>query len=255
VTVWDPKIYGRFAAERRRPVDDLIARLPGTSYAHIVDLGCGSGASTEPLVERFGQARVHGLDSSPAMIASARARLPGVDFRIGDIASWRDDEADLVFSNAALQWVPDHVGVMARIASRLPSGGALAAQFPDTLDEPSHQLMREIAARPAFRDKLAARAAERQTIAPFSAYDAALAPHCALIDIWRTVYIHRLENPEAIVAWFEGSGLRPFLAPLSDAEKSEFLGLYGEEIARAHRRQPWGGVLLPFPRLFVVAAR
>jgi len=160
-----------------------------------------------------------------------------------------------VFSNAALQWVPGHVGVMARIAAELPAGGCLAAQFPDNLDQPSHALMREIAALPAFREKLAGQAAERQEIGAFSAYDSALAPHCAHIDIWRTIYVHRLESPEAIVAWVEGSGLRPYLAPLTAEERADYLALYGAAIARAYPRQPSGGVLLPFPRLFVVAAR
>jgi trans-aconitate 2-methyltransferase len=255
VAEWDPGTYGRFAVERRRPIADLLARLPFTHFAHVTDLGCGSGASTEALAKRFPSAKVYGVDNSPAMVAAARRLLPDVEFRVADIADWSDPGADLVFSNAALQWVPDHVAVMARIASQLPERGALAAQFPDNLDQPSHALMREIAALAPFRDKLADVAAERQEIGAFADYDAALAPHCAHIDIWRTVYAHRLESPEAIVAWVEGTGLRPYLEPLTKPERAEYLRLYGEAIARAYPRQPWGGVLLPFPRLFVVAAR
>ncbi len=82
-----------------------------------------------------------------------------------------------------------------------------------------------------------------------------MAPHCAHIDIWRTTYVHRLESPRAIVAWVEGAGLRPFLAPLNETEKAEYLAAYEAEIATAYPPQPSGGVLLPFPRLFVVAAR
>ena len=114
---------------------------------------------------------------------------------------------------------------------------------------------REIAALPRFRSKLAGVAAERQAIGSFADYDAALASHCAHIDIWRTVYVHRLESPQAVVAWVEGSGLAPYLEPLSHEERTEYLAFYGEAVARAYEPQPWGGVLLPFPRLFVVAAR
>jgi trans-aconitate 2-methyltransferase len=252
---WDPKAYGRFQAERRRPIEDLIAQLPRSDYVSIADLGCGGGQSTEPLAERFPAARIYGCDASEPMLAAARQRLPNLSFLRGDIADWSDPSADLVFSNAALQWVSGHIAVMARIASQLPPGGCLAAQFPDNLEEPSHALMREIAALPAFRQKLAAVAREREAIGAFSAYDAALTPHCAHIDIWRTVYVHRLESPEAIVSWVEGSGLRPYIAPLNAEEREAYLGLYGAAIAKAYPRQPSGGVLLPFPRLFVVAAR
>jgi len=252
---WDPTAYGRFQAERKRPIYDLIARLPRSDYASIADLGCGGGQSTEPLAEHFPAAKIQGYDSSEPMLAAARERLPGLSFTRGDIADWSDPQTELVFSNAALQWVRGHIDVMARIASELPAGGCLAAQFPDNLDEPSHALMREIAALPQFRDTLAAQAADRQEIGAFAAYDAALAPHCAHIDIWRTVYVHRLASPEAIVAWVEGSGLRPYLAPLTSEARAEYLALYGAAIAKVYPRQPSGGVLLPFPRLFVVAAR
>jgi len=255
MAAWDPQAYGRFAAERRRPVDDLIARLPRADYARIADLGCGAAASTAALAERFPHAEIYGLDSSPAMIAAAHRVLPEREFRVEDIAAWRDPRADLVFSNAALHWVDGHIAVMARLASDMPPGGAVAAQFPDNLDEPSHALMREIAARPAFRDKLAATAAERQAIGSFADYEQALAPHCRHIDIWRTVYAHRLDSPKAIVAWVEGAGLRPFLAPLNEAERADYLAIYEDEIARSYPRQPSGAVLLAFPRLFVVAAR
>lgn len=251
---WNPKLYEKFASERRRPIADLIARLPHTHYEHIADLGCGSGASTEMLAERFPDVNLYGVDNSPDMIKAARERLPQIEFRLQDMADWADPKVDLAFSNAALQWARDHIALMARIAAGLPPSGVLAAQFPDNFDEPSHSLMREIAGLPQFREKLAV-AGGRQKIGTFADYDAALAPHCDHIDIWRTTYAHRLAGPQAIVAWVEGTGLRPFLAPLNDSEKAEYLALYGEAIAKAYPRQPSGGVLLPFPRLFVVAAR
>ena len=206
-------------------------------------------------MRRFSRSEIFGLDNSEIMLAAARSRLPQFSFELGDLATWSDPDCDLVFSNAALHWAPDHVAVMARLASELPDDGVLAAQFPDNLDEPSHALMRQIAARPEFSAKLAANAAGRETIGAFADYDAALAPHCRHIDIWRTVYVHRLESPQAIVDWVEGAGLRPYLEPLDDEERTKFLALYLEALTAAYPRQPWGGVLLAFPRLFVVAAR
>ncbi len=252
---WNPVIYGRFEAERRRPAEDLIARVPDRTYRRIVDLGCGAGLSTTALRRRFPRCELLGLDNSETMLAAARNSLPQCNFELDDLAAWSNPDFDLVFSNAALHWAPDHVAVMARLASELPDEGVLAVQFPDNLDEPSHALMRQVAARPEFSAKLAAHAADREKIGAFADYDAALAPHCRYIDIWRTVYVHRLESPQAIVDWVEGAGLRPYLEPLDDEERAKFLALYLEALTAAYPRQPWGGVLLAFPRLFVVAAR
>ena len=251
---WNPHIYGRFEAERNRPSVDLLARVPLASPRRVVDLGCGAGLSTQALAERWPDADLVGLDTSEAMLAAARGRLPSVTFVAGDAAGW-SGAADLIFANALFQWVPDHIGVMTRLIGGLDRGGCLAAQMPDNETEPTHVLMREIAATEPFRVKLAAASAAREKIGRLAEYDAALAPYCDHVDIWRTVYLHRLESPEAIVAWVEGAGLRPYLAPLSPEEREEYLRRYREAIAIAYPRRAWGGVLLPFPRLFVVARR
>lgn len=115
--------------------------------------------------------------------------------------------------------------------------------------------MRKIGGALPFRAKLAGASAAREKIGAWGDYDAALSPLCDLVDIWRTVYLHRLEGPAAIVAWVEGAGLRPYLAPLAADEREEYLSRYLEAITAAYPRQPWGGVLMPFPRLFVVVRR
>jgi trans-aconitate 2-methyltransferase len=181
--------------------------------------------------------------------------LPRLNFTQGDLADWRGGPADLIFANAVLHWVPDHITVMARLAGELAPLGCLAVQMPDNEDEPTHVLMREIAAEPRFRDKLAGAAGARETIGSFADYDAALSPLCDEIDVWRTVYVHRLAGPEAIVAWVEGAGLRPLVAPLGPAERAAFLARYRAAIADAYPPRAGGGVLLEFPRLFVVASR
>ena len=252
---WSAAAYRRFEAERTRPAADLLARVPRRPRQRVFDLGCGPGNSTQLLAERCPEAAITGLDTSPDMLTAARQRLPRATFLQGDLASWRGGPADLLFANAVLHWVPQHIAVMAKLAGQLAAGGCLAVQMPDNENEPTHVLMREIAARPEFRDKLARAAQAREAIGAFAAYDDALSPICEEIDIWRTVYLHQLEGPDAIVAWIQSAGLRPFLAPLDDAERAGFLALYRAGIARAYPTRPRGGVLLPFPRLFVVASR
>ncbi len=252
---WNARAYRRFEAERSRPAAELLARVPIGARRRIVDLGCGPGNSTQLLAERYPESEVMGLDASPDMLAAARARLPRLTFVQGDVAKWRGGPTDLIFANAVLHWVPDHIAVTARLARQLAPLGCLAVQTPDNEDEPTHVLMREVAAEPRFREKLKLSAGARETIGSFSDYDAALSPFCDEIDIWRTVYVHRLEGPDAIVAWVESAGLRPFLAPLAAEERAAFLARYRAAIAGAYRPRAGGGVLLPFPRLFIVASR
>ena len=238
---WDPKLYAQFEAQRQRPSEDLLARIPRGPRARVVDLGCGSGISTQALRHKYPLARLSGIDNSQDMLKAARQRLPDVAFEHADVVHWADGPADLLFANALFQWAPNHIEVMARLIGQLTPGGCLAAQMPDNVDEPSHALMREVAAREPFRGKLARVGETRSRIGAFADYDAALAPLCETVDIWRTTYVHRLESPDAIVAWVEGAGLRPFLSPLSPEERAHFLALYRDEIAKAYHRRGWGG--------------
>jgi trans-aconitate 2-methyltransferase len=252
---WNPLAYRRFEAERSRPAAELLARVPRGPRRRVFDLGCGPGNSTELLAEHYPDAETTGLDSSPDMLDAARKRLPRVNFIQENIVDFHREAADLIFANAVMHWIPSHIAIMVGLARRLAPGGCLAVQMPDNENEPTHVLMREIADRPRFRAKLARSAAARETIGAFADYDNALAPICDIVDIWRTTYVHNMENHAAIVAWVESAGLRPFLAPLKADERAEFLALYSVEIARAYPTRPRGGVLLPFPRLFIVASR
>jgi trans-aconitate 2-methyltransferase len=253
---WSARQYLQFENERTRPANDLLARIPDIKIERIVDLGCGPGNSTELLARRFPRAEILGLDSSDDMLTEARVRLRRVTFENADIADWRSAAPlDLIFANAVLQWLPNHIALMARFIAMLAPGGYLAVQIPDNLDQPSHVLMRKVAALAAFRDKLAGASAARESIGAFDDYYAALAPHCASLDIWRTTYVHALSGPDAIVEWVKGTGLRPFLAPLAPRERQHYLDRYRDEIAAAYRPLADGRALLPFPRLFIVASR
>jgi trans-aconitate 2-methyltransferase len=253
---WSAKQYLAFEDERTRPARDLVAAIPLAHPRQAIDLGCGPGNSTEVLAARFPQAAISGLDNSPDMLAAARKRLPGLRFAEADIAAWTAAEPyDVVFANAALQWVGDHEALYPRLMRSVAEGGCLAVQTPDNLDEPVHRLMREIATEPPFAEKLAGAAGARAARLRAQWYYESLRPLCRSVDVWRTTYFHALADADAIVEWLKGTGLRPFLAPLDEAERAEFLARYRDAVARAHPELPGGGVLLPFPRLFIVATR
>jgi trans-aconitate 2-methyltransferase len=161
----------------------------------------------------------------------------------------------VILSNAVLHWVPAHAVLLPRLVEALSSGGSLAVQMPDNLAEPSHVLMHQVANDGPWATKLAGAPGERSQVAPAAWYYDLLRPLCARVDVWRTTYHHPLAGIDAVVEWFKGSGLRPFLSPLNEEEQTEFLLRYRTALAGAYPTRPDGSVLLPFPRLFFVAAR
>ncbi len=253
---WSARQYLKFEDERTRPPRDLLAQVPLASARHVVDLGCGPGNSTELLVERFPEADVTGLDSSPDMLRKARERLPRCSFVEADIAAWTPEGGtDLLFANAVFQWVPDHPKVLRRLLEALPEGGALAVQMPDNTDVPALVLMRETAASGRWAGAPGLSEASRDDLPTPEEYYDLLKPACRHLDVWHIVYNHVMAGPEAIVEWFKGSALRPFLAALDARAGEDFLAAYAERIVGAYPRRFDGKVLLSFPRLFIVAAR
>jgi trans-aconitate 2-methyltransferase len=190
------------------------------------------------------------------MVRAARERLPSVPFEVADIAIWQPPGLyDVIMANAVLQWVGDHATLLPRLVAGLSPGGSLAVQMPNNLAEPSHVLMQQVAADGPWATKLAAARGERSELAAAEWYYDLLRPHSARVDVWRTTYHHPLPGIDGVVEWFEGTGLRPFLSPLNQEEKREYLLRYRAALATAYRPRPDGSVLLPFPRLFLVATR
>ncbi len=254
---WSARQYSTFEDERTRPVHDLIAAIPALPVRRAVDVGCGPGNSTEVLAARFPDATIAAFDSSEDMIDAARRRLPGVVCSVGDVTSWHDaGPFDVILANAVLQWIPDHASLLPRLLGKLRPGGALAVQMPDNLQTPAHSLMRELAAAGPWSAKLTEAVAARTAIAAPVWYYDLLQAGCVRVDLWYTVYHHVLRGgATAIVDWFKGSGLRPFLAPLNAVEREHYLERYTAAIAEHYPTRADGTVLLPFPRLFFVALR
>jgi trans-aconitate 2-methyltransferase len=251
---WSPATYLKFEDERTRAARDLLAQVPLAALRKAVDVGCGPGNSTELIAERYPDAEIVGLDNSPAMLEAARKRLPRLRFEAADANVWTPGaDIDLAFANATYQWIPDHLEQLGRVLRAMSPGTSLAVQMPDNLTEPTHALMRAVAEAGPWAERL--KGAARKPLPPAGAYYDALAPLSVRFDIWRTVYNHPLADAAAIVEFIRSTGLRPYLDPLSDAERDDFLVRYTAEIAKAYPPRADGKVLLAFPRLFIVAAR
>jgi trans-aconitate 2-methyltransferase len=253
---WSAEQYSKFESERNRPVLDLLNHIPTTDVKSAADIGCGPGNSTELLRDKYPLAQITGMDSSADMIDAARKRLPDIQFELADISTWEaGGPFDIILANAALQWVPDHVKLFPVLISKLSKGGSLAVQMPDNFDEPSHRLMREIASEGSWKNKLTS-ASKRVARETADWYYQELRGTVSKLDIWRTTYYHSLSGgADAIVEWFKGTGLRPYLNPLSENEQVEFIKQYKNAIALSYKIYTDGTVLLPFPRLFIIVTR
>lgn len=253
---WNPSLYVKFEDERTRPARDLLGRVPLTDARRVADLGCGPGNSTELLVERFSQAEVVGVDSSQNMLVAVKQRLPGCDFLKADLSSWTPDRPyDLLFANATYQWVTGHATALLRLLDSQPSGGVLAVQMPDNFNEPSHVLMRETATAGRWASRYGDLSKARETILTPEGYYDLFQPKAKRIDLWHTVYHHVLADASAIVEWVKSTGLRPYVDPLPDDERAEFLADYTARIATAYPARADGRVILHFPRIFMVVTR
>lgn len=253
---WNSDQYLKFAGERTQPAVDLAARIALEAPQRIVDLGCGPGNSTAVVAARWPQARLAGADNSTAMLAAARRDHPQWEWFATDIGTWRaETPCDLVFSNAALQWVPDHARVLPHLLEQVAPGGALAFQVPANLDSPPQRLMRELAASSAWKGQFTAPPRE-WFVHPVEFYYDTLAPRVKRLDAWVTEYQHVLAGVDGIVEWYRGTGLRPWLDALpNDEVRQEFLAAYRARLAPYFPARADGKVLFPFRRLFVVAYR
>jgi trans-aconitate 2-methyltransferase len=253
---WDPGQYERFRDERARPFFDLLARVPGGDVRSAADLGCGTGELTRSLLERWPAARVFGVDHSPEMLARAAQAPPDARLRFvqADLARWEPEAPlDRIVSNAALQWLPEHGPLLDRLAGLLAPGGALAVQVPHNRGQGVFAALDELVLEPPWRERLRA-AGRRPAIETPLFYAERLLGLGLEVELWETVYHHRLAGAAEIVEWLKGTALRPILSPLEPAEQQELLA---ELELRAAKQYPLGphGVFFPFRRLFFVAQR
>ncbi|MGY1751973.1 trans-aconitate 2-methyltransferase [Blastococcus sp. SYSU D01042] len=252
---WDPAGYLRFAGERARPFVDLVARLDVPAPAAVVDLGCGEGSTTAMLADRWPSAHVVGVDSSASMLAAAPAR-PGLDFRLGDLRDWRPDgPVDVLVSNAALHWVPEHDRLLARWAGDLSPGGALAVQVPGNWRAPTHARLAELCRSPRWAGRLADAAPSPDAVLEPAGYLDVLTGAGLVADVWETTYLHVLEGADPVLGWVRSTVLRPVLARLDEDDAAAFTAEYVAALRAAYPRRADGRTVLPFRRVFAVGTR
>ncbi len=252
---WDPDRYLVFADERALPFHHLVAAVAHLRPSRILDIGCGPGALTATLLERWPAADILGIDSSPEMIGLARRRsIPDrLVFQIADVTVWVPrTRYDLVLSNACLHWIPDHGRLLPKLVSMLTDRGTLAFQVPANHDEPSHRLLLDLCNSETWRDLLAD--AIQVHVRQPDWYAAELAQLDFETTVWQTTYRHRLTGEDPVLDWVKGTTLRPVLDRLDDEQTDAFLREYGARLRRAYPSRD-GITVFPFTRTFVVATR
>ncbi|MBU6424581.1 MAG: methyltransferase domain-containing protein, partial [Chloroflexi bacterium] len=233
---WDPTQYLRFGEYRTRPAIDLLARVPLEEPGSVYDLGCGPGNSTRLLRARWPRARIVGVDTSPQMLERARRALPDVQWIEADVRTWRPPEpADVLFSNAALQWVGGHERLFPALASLLAPHGALAVQLPSGFQDPWYGLIQQAVRESPRRERLERVLLDESVGSPTFYYDL-LAPLMSDVDIWTTRYVHVLEGNDPVKEWAKGTALKPLLDALPESESAAFESRYAELVRAAYPR-------------------
>ena len=253
---WDPRQYQRFQKERAQPFFDLLNRVPDGEVATVADLGCGPGTLTVTLTQRWEHATIWGVDNSPQMLAVA-ATLPSqtnLHFIQSDIGVWQPARLlDRIISNAALQWLPEHGALLARLVSLLVPQGILGVQMPNNFAEAAHQILGETVRQARWRATLEDWREHYFGQSP-QWYAEALQDLGCTVQVWETIYYHILSGENAVLEWMKGTALRPVLSRLDADQQAAFLEEYGQKLSQAYPAGP-SGTMFPFRRLFFIAQR
>lgn len=253
---WNANQYSRFEKDRTLPSIDLARAidLPGAKTA--LDIGCGIGNSTAVLAKEFPGAKIIGADNSANMLESAKKNHPDLEFikldAQGEIENI-DMRFDIVFSNACIQWIPNHHTLLKNMFSLLNPGGVLAVQIPQQGKHPAHTIMRSLAETEKWRDKI-----KSKRIFYILSEDEYFDGLSRLTDdfrMWEVVYFHKMPSHESIVEWYKGTGLRPYLSQLNEAEQAEFLKDFTALLKEKYPVRENGEIIFRFPRLFFTAKK
>lgn len=248
---WSPAQYERFKDQRSKPFFDLLAMVEPKPQMRAVDLGAGTGELTRTLHQTLACRATTGVDSSPAMLDKARAFAgEGLSFIEGDLASFGEGQQgsfDLVFSNAAIHWTPNHPALLARLRALLAPGGQLAVQVPANHDHPSHIVAAEVAQEAPFASALTGYTRQKPILDPDEyatiLYDLGFVAQRVLVE----VYAHVLGEPRDVVEWVKGTLLTDYQKRMPADLYPRFLARYEEALLpRLRAQKPY---FYPFKRL------
>lgn len=249
---WSSSQYLKFKNQRTLPALDLASRIKGYDVRTAADIGCGPGNSTAVVKSTFPGARVIGVDSSGDMIKKARESYPELEFVLSDALALCG-RYDLLFSNACLQWIPDHRRLIPALMEKLNAGGVLAVQIPMNGDEPLYKIISEVASEKKWGFE-SAQLEQNDTLTPVEYYDI-LASCSADFQIWETKYYHSMPDCSAMLEWVRGTRLRPYLAHLGEKAGMEFESEILERAEKTYRKSSAGEVILGFKRFFFTAVK
>jgi trans-aconitate 2-methyltransferase len=254
VAQWDPHQYEQFHDERAQPFHDLAALVQRRPGMRVVDLGCGTGEMTQWLHGELGAAETVGLDSSDQMLALAEPRAgDGLHFEREDVVDFAarggDGPYDVIFSNAALQWVTAHETLFAQFTDMLAPGGQLAIQVPSGGDHAARDIMPGLAAEEPYVSAMDGyrRAGGTRTADWYATrlHELGYADQ----NVRMQVYGHVLPEPRSVVEWFKGSGLGPYRDRLSPELYASFVAEYERRVVeRCGEGEPY---FLPFNRILI----
>lgn len=253
---WNSNQYLKFKNERTQPAIDLASRISFDNPKSIIDIGCGPGNSSEVLQKRFPSSKIIGIDSSSEMITKAKSQHNDIDFvccNVNDLFC-RQEKYDIVFSNACIQWIPNHNELLKKLMNLLNDNGVLAVQIPYNQDEPIHKIISEVTQSRLWAECF--KNPREKYILKFSEYYYdVLAEISHSFDMWQTTYFHKMKSYESILEWYRGTGLRPYLAELNENQKAEFENEILNRIMQEYPMQVNGDIIFKFPRLFFIAIK
>lgn len=253
---WNPDLYLKFDKERTQPSIDLVARIDHSQPSKIIDIGCGPGNSTQILYSRWPDAQIIGADNSPAMIQKASSDYPHQQWILFDAAKdTLDEKFDIVFSNATIQWIPNHDALIRKFAGMLNEQGVLAVQIPLFPDMPMGKSIAEISRHSQWSAVMKG-LEDVFTIHHEAYYYDQLSLHFKEIDLWTTDYYHVMPSHQAILEMMRSTRLRVSLERITrEQDKQTFESMVLESIQRDYPAQSNGKVLFPFKRLFFVGKK
>jgi trans-aconitate 2-methyltransferase len=251
---WKPEFYLKFDKERILPTIDLVNRIEMKSPEKIIDIGCGPGNSTRILLEKWPESKITGVDNSPAMIERAKKDIPQLDWQLIDAGKDEiNGKYDIVFSNATIQWIPNHYELLLKLSKIITDNGLIAIQLPSFWDMPIGKTIAQVAENKRWA-AATKKVTSQFTIHDYSFYYNQLSKLFRNIDIWETHYMHIMDSHQAILEMIASTGLRPYLANLkSEQDREDFKNSVLENIRVNYPKQEDGKVIFPFHRMFFIA--